>query len=345
MHGVLFRLFARYRYPVVFLGCALVPSGHLLAQVVVPRATIQGHTGIVTSIAFSPNGQMLASGGAADGSGARDSTVRLWRSLSGEKLDVLEAPGDNVRCVAFSPDGRWLAAGGDFARVKVWDVSDPMNNRLFPKQRVILWALAFSPDSKSVAAGGGLKVFDLFDVASGEIASSPPGHAKMGIRALSYSPDGRFLLSAGMDNTVKLWDVAKKASLADRDADHKFGIASLTISPEGKWIATGAANKPRKGTSRPDGDIIIWDFKSGEKAATLAGHTSEVTSLAFHRDGKKLASASEDGTVRIWNIDARKESAILRDHKGPVLAVAFSPDGKTMATGGDDKTIRLWDVK
>ncbi len=111
-------------------------------------------------------------------------------------------------------------------------------------------------------------------------------------------------------------------------------VTSVAYSPDGSRVASGAVN----------GTIYVWDTVTGDRAATLEGHESEVRSVAYSPDGQTIASGGDDGTVRVWDAASGAELAILGRHENWVRSVAYSPDGQTIASGGDDGTVRVWDA-
>jgi WD40 repeat protein len=128
---------------------------------------------------------------------------------------------------------------------------------------------------------------------------------------------------------VKIWDwqQARVVRIIDAQAE------DVAFDPGGTRLAT----------SDPDGPVEIWDVASGEKVATLAGHTSAVWSLRFSRDGSQIASASFDSTVRVWDAERGGEVVTLRGHKGGASHVALSPDGSKLASVGTDN-VRVWAI-
>ncbi|MDE2732937.1 MAG: hypothetical protein OXI72_00985 [Gemmatimonadota bacterium] len=297
------------------------------------KATLKGHKGSedfyqgwVTSVAFSSDGEILASGSA-------DQTIRLWDVDTGQHRATLKGHEGEVTSVAFAPVGHTLASVSADQTIRLWDASIAQQKTTFTGHRNGVTAVAFAPDGKTIASGREDGSIRLWDVGTGQYKTTLEGHGE-GVYSVAFSPDGKTIASGanGEDNTIRLWDVDTgqlKATLKAR----LFVIYSVAFSPDGKTIASGSTE-----------EIRLWDVDTGQHKATLEGHRDWVISVAFSPDGKTLASGSWDGSIRLWDVDTGQHKATLEGHRGWVTSVAFSPDGKTLASGSDDSSIRLWDV-
>ena len=282
----------------------------------------------VYTVAFSPNGQFLASGG-------DDNAVTLWDIAEQREREVFIEHGDSVMSVAFSPDGQLLASASLDGFVRLWDVSSELKRTSLTHKGWVK-SVAFSPDGETLASGGGDQEGSiiLWDVSGSHRITTFPGHGSI-VESVAFSSDG-LLASAGRDKTVKLWDVTDQ-QLYKNLTKHKNIVYTVAFSPSGDVLAT----------SSRDNTIRLWEVFSGENFATFEiGKDRYVyaEALAFSPDGKLLASACVDYTIILWNLEDRREVDTLRGHDGGVTSVAFSPDGKRLASGSRDRTVLLWDL-
>jgi DNA-binding beta-propeller fold protein YncE len=237
----------------------------------------------VLSVAFSPNGQALASG-------YLDSTIRLWDAASGALLRTLEGHTSRVLGVAFSPDSRLLASASWDNTIRLWDAASGALLRTLEGHTEDVNSVAFSPDGRLLASGSLDNTIRLWDAASGALLRTLEGHTD-NVESVAFSPDGRLLASASWDNTIRLWDAASGALRRTLEG-HTSRVLGVAFSPDGRLLASGSE----------DNTIRLWDAASGALLRTLEGHTWSVNSVAFSPDGRALASGSLDGTVRLWGV-------------------------------------------
>lgn len=303
-----------------------VEGTHETATVPKPELTLQfGHSGYVNSVDFSPDGKLLASGGA-------DGLVKLWDAKTGEAIRTLTTMTHQqwIYGVRFSPDGKILASSyGD-----LWDVRSGKLLRTLPYGSM---SVGFSVDGKIIAVNS-----SLYDVESGKLLRNLSGPTGDGERKhlqffeVAFSPDGKTLAGAVTDRTLRLWDVETGALLKTLQRD--LYVKAVVYTTDGKSVI-GACG---------DNTLKIWDTASGEVVRTIIGHTREVSSVVYSRDRKLLASGSEDGTIRLWQVDAAglpaQNPMRIFDRVSGVREVAIAPDHKTIA-GTSPFDIVWWDME
>ncbi len=322
----------------------------------------------VSSVAFSPNGKLLATGDAdgktylwqvddgkllftcighsswvksvafsPDGqtlaSGSDDQTVKLWDVRDGKCLKTLNGHSNWVRSVAFSPDGQTLASGSEDQTVKLWNVHTGKCLITLQGNTNRIMSVAFSPDGQTLASGSEKQTVKLWNVRNGKCLKILQGHSSW-VRSVAFSPNGEILATGSDDQTVKLWDLRDGKCLKTLQG-HTNRVWSVAFSPDGQTLASGG----------DDQSVKLWDLRDGKSLKTFQGHTNRVRSVAFSPDGQTLASGSENQTVKLWNVQDGKSLTTLQGHSNRVRSVAFSPDGQILASGSEKQTVKLSDVR
>jgi WD40 repeat protein len=321
---------------------------------------LRGHTDSVNSVAFSPDGQTLASG-------SDDNTVILWDVAIRQPLgQPLVGHTDSVSSVAFSPDGRLLASGSADNTIRLWDVAtgqsagQPLTG---PTGKVT--SVIFSPDGRILASSscGRLALWGavceageirLWDVATRQPLGPPLVGHELAVNSIAFSPDGKTLASSGCATysgaryvcdrgEIRLWDVTTRQPLGQPITDHTDSVQSVTFSPDGNLLASGSV----------DG-IILWNVLTHQPInRSLTDRICGVNSVAFSPDGGILASGSGNpflcrerhGHITVWDVATGQPiDQPFTGYAAVMSSVAFGPDGKTLASGSNDGTIILWDI-
>ena len=296
-------------------------------------APLEGHTKDVTSMAFSPDGTILASA-------SWDGKVKL-RDVAKRKtiatitnidpaygLYGLEHGGHTL---AFSPDGKTLALAA--WSVALWDIATQKKIANFSWFNSLSHSIAFSPDGQLLAVLSSQNAW-LYDVATFRILARIVVPASNFTFAM-FSPDGKTLALSSWHGMVQLWDVKKRKTMAMLEG-HVGGVRSMSFSPDGTILASSSGE-----------EIKLWDVATQEKIATLIdapyGIVFWVYSVAFSPDGTTLAAGSRKA-IKLWDVVTQKKIATLRGSDSRVSYVAFSPDGTTFASGSHDGSVLLWDM-
>jgi tetratricopeptide (TPR) repeat protein len=275
----------------------------------------------VRSIAFSPDGRLLASGFLNGG-------IRIWSVYDGRDAVSFQGHLASVNSVAFSPDGEMLASAGRDRAIKIWDVASGDEMLSLAGHDDEVSAVAFSPDGQWLASGSYDKTVRIWRAATGHEVQPLFGHTKKVTSAL-FSPDGKWLASGSSDKTVKLWDVLSGLPILTLMGNTR-GVASLAFSPDGKLLASGGE----------DTRVRLWDTTSGDLIRTLSGLRYGATSVACSPDGETVAAGSLGQTVSMWKLATGAPIKNLRFDDISYNSVAFSPQGYWLALGSRD--LQLW---
>ncbi|MEW6672968.1 MAG: PDZ domain-containing protein, partial [Thermodesulfobacteriota bacterium] len=329
----------------------------------------------ILSVAFSPDGRQVVSGGNVKNS------LKLWDIATGRDLKTFAGDSDAVYAVAFSPDGRYVLSGSANHTMKLWDVAALKEIRAFTAsiKDDLIDAVAFSPDGRYALSGASDRMLRLWDIASGGEVRAFGGHAGW-VSAVVFSPDGRYALSGSWDATLKLWDVAggkevrsfppaaatpagragRRGAPVSQAAPDKYTPADVVPAPVqlagdklGMKMASFAGRISSVAFS-PDGRyalsgnwggiLTIWDIATGREVGTFKGHTDRVNAVAFTSDGKSILSSARDNTIRLWDAASGRETKVFSGHRGDINSLAVSGNAAGFISGGSDGTVRRWDI-
>jgi WD40 repeat protein len=305
----------------------------------------------INSVAFSPDGRLLALGHNQKG-------VCIWDRSTASPRGLLGGHTAQVEAVAFAPDGRHLASAGRDNSVRVWDVpvarpakqADELQHFRYPGQ---LRAVAMSADGSRFAVGGTARTVVVWELA-GRLAKSRvlSGHAEP-VQGIAFSPNGKFLASGSasqkdldLPGEIKIWDLTTGKDLHTLKG-FKGGVGRVAFSSDQKLLLSSHRTKQ-------ESRVRFWDPVTGRELASLTD-PDEIFSFAIAPDGKTLVTGGSqelkfydlpagDELVKLGSKGIKPRDTIRSPHMW-ILEIAFTGDGKTLSVGGGfDTTTTLWDV-
>jgi small GTP-binding protein len=292
------------------------------------RHTLRGHEEKIMRIAWSPDGNILASP-------SYDHIVRLWDVQTGQHLKTLAGHSNSVISVAWSPDGRVLASGSFDGTIRLWDTRTGQLQQALTAHSEYIYGVAWSPDGRFLASCSYDNTIRIWDAQTRKRLQTLLGHSNY-VNNIVWSPNGHFLASSSHDSTIRLWDAQTGQHLRTL-AGHDWHVISIAWSPNGEVLASASY----------DMTIRLWDTRTGQQLDIIEGHTSIVTCVSPSVDGRFLASKSDDGTVRIWRTDTWETVAILEEPASGYWAssLAFHPSAPILGTLGEmDMVIHIWEL-
>ncbi|MDD5209384.1 MAG: WD40 repeat domain-containing protein [Elusimicrobiales bacterium] len=308
---------------VFFLGAYICGPGPLRAQESLLTKSIAGNSRIVYSVAFSPDGKYIASGGV-------DNTVKLWSFEDGSLVKEFKGHRNFVNSVAFSPDGKSLVSASEDGTVKLWSMESGACLGTLKGHKDSVWSAAFFPDGRRVVSGGTDGVIRIWGGDSKTPGRTIKGHSGY-IYSVSITEDGKLLASAGAGRTIKIWDAETGAHKMTLEG-HGSAVNSTAFSKNGEYLASGS----------DDGSVKVWRVSDGVCVKTFSAGQQPVLAVAYSPDGAYVFSGGGDRTINAWNIAKGVSARTFQGHNGSVKSLSFSADGKYLASGSFDKTIKIW---
>jgi WD40 repeat protein len=321
-----------------------------------------GHQGAITSLAFSANGQLLASVGV-------DHTLRYWNVANGQLVATVGAHMAGVNAVAVNPNNTAVYTVGGDGYLKFWSLPSPPSKTL-PGHGAPIRALAMTADNTAFYTGSDDRTVRHFTIAGAKEVRSLAG-PQSGITSVATHPTNAFIAAGTLDSRVFLWNNSDAKVLTSWLA-HAWAVHSVQVHPQGQQLMTAGADGlvkfwalppvlPRTMT-HPDavlaaassfdgkklytgcGDkfVRIWDTTKQVMEKQFAGHAGPVTAVAVSSNLQILASGSADNTIRLWNQATAKESAVLLAHAAPLTALGINAAGTQMVSASEDSTVKLW---
>ncbi|CUA72610.1 putative WD repeat-containing protein alr3466 [Nostoc sp, PCC 7120] [Rhizoctonia solani] len=346
-------------------------SGQLIGQ------PLEGHTDIIKSLVFSPNGKHLVSS-------SDDCSIRIWDTTSGQlAFGPFKEHTSSVCDVKICPGAHSLISVGEDDTVRLWETTT-WQSRTWLKNTGIIRSARFLPDGFSVVTGSvdrSVRIWEVQQFSDEQITDHQlEGHSNW-IASVAFSPCGTYIVSGSHDMTACIWDSQTKQLILG-PLKHTNTILSVGVSADSSRIFSVSADRMIHVWSKQTGDLeytigpietdgqedptyrelwpaallfngrrIVCGSKSGRiymqddntPSCSLVGHNDQVKAIAFSPDEQTFASASEDGALMVWNANTREKLfEPLKAHSWGIFSVAFSPDGTQIASGSQDLTIRLW---
>ena len=314
-----------------------------------PIHSLQEDESYALSLAFSPDGALLASG-------KENSLITVWHMATRTKIHTLRGHATEVNSVAFSPVGEMLASSSYDGTVRLWDIASGQVIDILRGHPGPVPTIVISDDGETLISGGTDGVIQLWELqrpGSRRVVRSLRGSLSQ-LEGIAFSsqgviPHGVMLAAGGGKGWCHIWHIDRATTADDQQRDNDVSVTYGRVLKG----HTGRINTvdfcpgtPLLATAGDDQTVRVWNAASGECLSILQAHTAIVLCLAFNQQGTMLASGANNGLIHLWDIDAKGHFQLrhtLSESRFDVRSLVFSPDGKTLASSSNDCIIRLWD--
>ncbi|MBN3878082.1 caspase family protein [Nostoc sp. JL23] len=331
---------------------------------------------ILMTFAFSPNGQLIASGGWFG-------ELYLWKT-DGTTIQQKQTGGNSLNTIDFSPNGNMFATGSNDGKIRFWDQNGEFLTEI-EAHRDAIWGVSFSPDGETLASVSTDTTVKIWKTNDATLLTTLNGHRDK-VGAVCFNSDGQILASASNDGSVRLWR-PNGTKLKGLDDHHTGSVYAVRFNPKQPMIATTSGQ----------GQLILWSQDGRLLRNWEKGHNGTITALDFSPNGRMFVTAAGDREVKLWKLDDDKDKQdfhahnlgnhtgeshlptvfgvsfssdnqsillgsgsqdgkgylelcdsesklcrIIAEYDYQVLAVCFSPDGQMFALGKGDGSVELW---
>lgn len=323
----------------------------------VANGLLPGQSRPVSCVAYSPDGQIIATGGS-------DRTVWEWSASTGESpRPILTDYSTTIGCLSYSPDGKQIATAGYDTAVRLDSVAQRDGGggggglELWGHFGVVS-GVAFSPCGQWIASSSFDTTVRLWDTRTGTPGNILTGHTDGGATCVAYSPSGDRVAAGGEDGSIRIWDPATTSGEAVLELiGHEGSVSAVVYAPVGQHqIASCGIDKT----------ICLWDALTGRLQTILRGHTGSLSCLSYSSCGGWLAVGAMNGVVYLWRHQQQQQPAesasasassswsstplVIRAFHGVVASIAWNPQSRSahnleFVTGCEDHSVRVWRVE
>lgn len=291
------------------------------------RREFRGHSDIVRSVAFSPNGDYVISG-------AEDGTIILWDISDGQKLHTFAGHSESVTAVDINRKSDLMVSASRSGQILLWNINKKSLVGEFNVHNGTVTDIQFSPTGGRIISSSLDGTVIVLDTALGQEIHRL--YHESPVQSIAYSPNSETIASGLSNGEIVIWDANSENIITTMVVHEEKTIWSLVYSPDNSLLVTGSE----------DASIAIIDTQNWIEIERLWGHDiSPVLSVEFDND-MNLASASVDRSIVIWERQNDSFNIINRfiGHTRSVLDLSFSPDSSRLLSASEDQLIILWDL-